>query len=53
MGIKFLAERWCRIVMKKTTTFGQWLKQRRKVFGLTQKQLAQLADVYKRQGNAA
>ena len=29
--------------MSKTTTFGQWLKQRRKVLGLTQKELAQQA----------
>ena len=26
--------------MSKATTFGQWLKQRRKVLGLTQKELA-------------
>lgn len=29
--------------MSKATTFGQWLKQRRKLLGLTQKQLAQRA----------
>ena len=29
--------------MSKATTFGQWLKQRRKVLGLTQKELAQQA----------
>ena len=43
VALDFFAERWCGITMNTTITFGQWLKQRRKVLGLTQNELAQQA----------